>query len=231
MRREDNGRARPLPVIGEHALAAALDAHREALAACRRCALPAGVRPVTSGARAPRVMLVGQAPGRSEMSEGRAFTGRAGRTLFRWLAKAGLSEELVRERVLIAAVTRCFPGSHPSGRGDRVPSPRERRACRPWLDAELELVRPELVVLVGRLAVTELLGPEPLDELVGRLQRLEHVGGRSRCVVLPHPSGASGWVHQPGNRERLARALRLLAREARRAGLLTDAPEARRGAA
>jgi uracil-DNA glycosylase len=212
-------------------VALALASHREALGACRRCALGPGVRPVTSHARAPRVMLVGQAPGHSEMSNGRAFTGRAGRTLFRWLADAGLDEAVVRERVYIAAVTRCYPGPHSSGRGDRLPTPAERSRCRPWLEAELRLVRPALLVLVGRLAITELLGGAPLDEVVGRVHELTHAGGRSRVVPLPHPSGASSWVHQGSNRALLDAALRLLAREAARAGLPTHAGRDRRGVA
>jgi uracil-DNA glycosylase len=201
------GRALPL-----HApeLATALDAHRAAMDACRRCALPPDVRPVVAEARAPRAMLVGQAPGKTEVAIRRPFAGRAGTTLFRWLDRAGLAERAVREHVYMTAVTRCFPGSHPSGRGDRVPSPRERAACSGWLDAELTIIRPKLVILVGRLAIDRFLGPLPLDELVGRTHEVAHCGGRSLALPLPHPSGASSWIHAPGHPELLTRALRLL---------------------
>jgi uracil-DNA glycosylase len=195
----------PLP------LAPALDAHRAALTACRRCLLSPGVRPVLSHARAPRVMLVGQAPGRVEIDSGRPFSGRAGRTLFRWFARAGLAEETVREHVYIGAITRCFPGPHPSGRGDRVPNPSERAACGGWLDAELRLIRPALVVPVGRLAMDRFFGARPLDALVGREHEIRHEGGTSIAVPLPHPSGASSWLNAPEHRALLDASLARLA--------------------
>src|ERR1043166_9583095 len=100
--------------------------HRAELAACRRCDLHADIVPILSLAVSPRVMIVGQAPGKVEAGGGRPFAGRAGRTLFRWLAGAGIDEETARRRIYIAAITRCFPGPSQSGRGDRVPSPVER---------------------------------------------------------------------------------------------------------
>jgi uracil-DNA glycosylase len=215
-------------------LAPALDAHRARLAACAACALGPGIRPIATEARDPRVMLVGQAPGRVEAGGGRPFAGRSGGTLFGWLALAGLDEVEFRERVYIAAVTRCFPGPHPSGRGDRVPSPAEQARCRRWLDDELRIIRPELIVLVGRLAITSLLGNVPLASVIGTLLELEHVGGRSAAIALPHPSGASSWVHQPGNRERLDRSLALLGEHPALRELAQRAPvgaEPRRGAA
>lgn len=189
----------------------ALDRLRGELAACRRCVLAPEVRPVLSAARAPRAMLVGQAPGRSEISDGRAFTGRAGRTLFRWLARVGIEETWFRAHVYIAAVTRCYPGPHPSGRGDRVPSPAERSRCGDWLARELALIRPQLVVPVGRLAIDRVLGDAPLDEVVGRAHRVRVDGVETTVVPLPHPSGASGWIHAPGHGALLDAALASLA--------------------
>lgn len=205
-------------------LDARLARHRAAMAACRRCGLHAvhGSLPVLSTARAPRTMLVGQAPGRTELSDGRPFLGQAGRTLFRWLAQAGVDEATVRDRVYIAAVTRCYPGPSPSGRGDRVPSPAERDACQSWLDAELRLIRPALVIPVGRLAIDALVGPRPLADVVGRAHEISHVGGRSLAIPLPHPSGASSWVHAPGHRALLDRALALLREEFAALGLTDD---------
>lgn len=194
------------------ALVTGLDAHREALAACRRCRglLPPEARPIVSLARAPIAMLVGQAPGKIEMGGGRPFAGRSGRTLFSWFEAAGMDEEAVRRDIYLAAITRCFPGPHPSGRGDRVPSPVERENCRPWLDAELTIIRPRLLIPVGRLAVDHFLGKVPLSEVVGRAIPVEHVGGVSTAVALPHPSGASGWLNAPAHRELLERAIGLL---------------------
>jgi len=191
-------------------LADALDAHCARLASCRRCGLESAVVPIVSQARAPRAMLVGQAPGQTETTGGKPFAGRAGRTLFRWLERAGLDEPTARDLLYIAAITRCYPGPHPAGRGDRVPSPAERARCADWLDDELRIIRPAVVVPVGRLAIDRFLGPRPLDAVVGREHPIEGEWGRATAIPLPHPSGASSWVHQSSNRALLERALDLL---------------------
>src|SRR5690349_18060352 len=135
----------------------ALDEHRRALLRCRRCALGADITPVASLASNPRAMLVGQAPGKVEAEGGVPFAGRAGRTLFGWLGRAGLDEQSARDRIYISAVTRCFPGPHPSGRGDRVPTKQEQSQCADWLEAELRIIRPKLLIPVGRLAIERFL--------------------------------------------------------------------------
>lgn len=196
---------RPLP-----SLADALDAHCARLAACRRCGLDPVIVPIVSQARAPRAVLVGQAPGQTETTGGKPFAGRAGRTLFQWLERAGLDEPSARETLYIAAITRCYPGPHPAGRGDRVPSPAERARCADWLDDELRIIQPSLIVPVGRLAIDRFLGPRPLDAVVGREHEIEGTWGRATAIPLPHPSGASSWVHQSGNRALLEHALGLL---------------------
>ena len=155
-------------------------------------------------------MLVGQAPGKTEAVDGKPFAGRAGKTLFRWLERAGLDEASARDRIYIAAMTRCYPGPHPSGRGDRVPSPRERELCGDWLTSELRMVKPRVLLPVGRLAIERFLPARPLDELIGRSFTLEHEGGRSIAIPLPHPSGASSWIHGPGHEALVWRALDLL---------------------
>lgn len=156
-------------------------------------------------------MLVGQAPGQTETGpNGRPFSGRAGRTLFRWFEQAGLTETEARARIYIVAVTRCYPGPHASGRGDRVPTPGERANCRPWLDAEFRIVRPAIVIPVGRLAVDVFFGAVPLASVVGRALPVEHAGGSSLAIALPHPSGASGWLNAPGHRGLLEVAIGLL---------------------
>ncbi len=193
------------------ALARALDDHCVRLAACRRCAHAPGVVPIVSRARAPRAMLVGQAPGQTETGGGRPFAGRAGRTLFAWLARAGMDEPTAREWLYISAITRCYPGPHLSGRGDRVPGPGERARCGDWLADELRIIRPPVLVPVGRLAIDRFLGARPLAEVIGREHDVVHEGGRSITIPLPHPSGASSWIHAPGNRALLDRALALLA--------------------
>jgi uracil-DNA glycosylase len=162
-----------------------------------------------------RIFLVGQAPGPHEARLGRPFAWTAGKTLFRWFAEAtGADEEAVRARVYIAAVVRCFPGKTKAG-GDRVPSPEEIAACRSFIAREVEILRPKLVIPVGRLAIGEVLGPEnekrPLAELVGTQRRLRYHGLLLDAIPLPHPSGASTWFKMEPGRTLLARALRLLA--------------------
>ena len=192
------------------AVALALDAHRERLTACRRCGNAPDVMPVVSLARAPRALLVGQAPGQTEMGGGRPFAGRAGTTLFAWLARAGLDEPTARQWLYISAITRCYPGPHPGGRGDRVPSPAERAQCADWLADELRMIRPAVIIPVGRLAIDRFIGSRPLAQVVGREHAVEHEGGHSVVIPLPHPSGASSWIHVPEHRALLDTALDLL---------------------
>ena len=185
----------------------ALDAD---MRACRRC-LDAGY-PITPGAvfsgPAPApLMLVGQAPGITEVQAGRPFNASAGRRLFQWLAEAGFDEAAFRAAYHMTAVTKCYPGRHPSGRGDRRPSRAEQRLCRPFLDRELALVRPRLLLAVGGLAIETLLGrPIRLEESVGHLFEVD---GR-QILPLPHSSGASLWTNLPENQARLRQALALL---------------------
>ena len=191
----------------------ALDLHRDALLRCRRCRLGSAITPVASQARNPRAMLVGQAPGKVEAEGGVPFAGRAGRTLFGWFGRAGLHEEAAREKIYIAAVTRCFPGPHASGRGDRVPTKQEQAECADWLDAELRIIRPKLLIPVGRLAIERFLPALPLDQLIGTKHRVVHAGGRSTVIPLPHPSGASSWFYQNDNKRLLDQAIQLIAVE------------------
>jgi uracil-DNA glycosylase len=178
--------------------------HRARLAACRRCELHADIQPIQSLAISPRVMIVGQAPGKVEAEGGLPFAGRAGRTLFRWLAEAGIDEASARRRIYIAAVTRCYPGASASGRGDRVPSPYEQQACAGWLESELAIIRPKIIIPIGRLALARFLPAAPLDEIIGKSHVAAELTGRPRLIPLPHPSGASSWIHQ-GNHPRLLR--------------------------
>jgi uracil-DNA glycosylase len=157
-------------------------------------------------------MLVGQAPGQVEKTDQRPFAGRAGKTLFKWLAQAGLGEDSAREQIYIAAITRCYPGPSPSGRGDRVPSLSEQKLCSRWLDAELDLIRPKIIIPVGRLAIDRFLGKVPLERVIGKEHLIEMRGFETSVIPLPHPSGASSWIHGVGHAELLVTALELLRR-------------------
>jgi uracil-DNA glycosylase len=191
----------------------ALAEHRLALGNCQRCELAAGIRPVVSQAVNPKAMLVGQAPGQVESEGGRPFSGRAGKTLFRWLERAGIEEAEAREMIYISAVTRCYPGPHPSGRGDRVPTRPEQAKCGDWLDHELRIIRPKLLIPVGRLAIERFIEALPLSELIGTRRIVEHVGGESVLIPLPHPSGASSWIHQAGHKLLVDKAIDLIGEE------------------
>ena len=200
-----------------------LEAHCRALGACRACDLATDIVPIVSRATSPKVMLVGQAPGKVEAAGGRPFAGRAGKTLFRWLERAGIDEHTARRRIYIAAVTRCYPGPSPSGRGDRVPSNDEQASCAKWLDAELDIIRPKLLIPVGRLAMLRFLPNLPLEELIGKAHDVEHKAGRSIAIPLPHPSGASSWIHQGNHPQLLDAALSLIRQELSRLGIVPDA--------
>lgn len=193
--------------------ALALERHRSALAGCQRCKLGPGIRPVISRAVGARIMLIGQAPGKVESEGGRPFSGRAGKTLFRWLARAGIDEATAREKIYISAITRCYPGAHPSGRGDRVPTRLEQSGCADWLENELRIIQPELLIPVGRLAIEKFLPALPLSDLIGTKRVVEHVGGSSLVIPLPHPSGASSWIHQEGHQRLVDSAIRLIGKE------------------
>ena len=180
------------------------------LAACRKCALHGhfiGSQPIFCGHAGEAFMVVGQAPGRHEATVTHMpFSGPAGKRLFRWLAEAGFDETHFRSTQAMVAITRCYPGPHPAGRGDRVPSREEQALCAPWLEQELALIQPHVLILVGRLAIGRFLGDQALTELVGQQFARD---GRV-LVPLPHPSGASQWFNAPDNKLRLARALALL---------------------
>jgi uracil-DNA glycosylase len=158
-----------------------------------------------------KILLVGQAPGDKEPALGRPFAWTAGKQLFKWFATLGVDEPTFRERVYMAATCRCFPGKNPHG-GDRVPSETEVAECRPWLERELELLRPQLLIPIGRLAIAQFLPARPLVDQIGKTFRLER-GSRALDVIpLPHPSGASTWPRTQPGKALTEDALRLLGR-------------------
>ncbi len=163
--------------------------------------------PVTS-----RVFLLGQAPGPREGGFGRPFAWTAGKTLFRWFEEAlGVPEDAVRGRIYMAAVARCFPGKA-SGGGDRKPDAEEIARCRRFLEREVTALEPDLVLPVGQLAISEVLGHRgKLDEVIGKSLHTQWHGVDVDVIALPHPSGASPWHKLSPGKELLARALRLIA--------------------
>lgn len=182
---------------------ASLQRDNRACRACSDAGFPLGSLPVLEGRAGQPAMIVGQAPGATEGEQGRPWRGRAGATLRRWL---GMDEDDFYRTFYCCSVTRCYPGKSAGGRGDRAPAPPEMALCRFWLDWELRLLRPSLVLTVGGLAARQVLGIERLTDHVGT----RHAFGEAVAIPLPHPSGASGWLNLAENRERLASGLALV---------------------
>ena len=184
-------------------MTARLTALRRGVARCRRC--PLWRRATHSvpgeGAADAGIMLIGEGPGRREDLEGRPFVGRAGRLLEELLAHAGLR----RDQVYITNVVkhRAVTGA-PSGR-DRPPTAGEIEACRPWLVTQLDILRPRVVVTLGRHALAAFLPRAVIAECHGRPQR-----GRGYTILpLYHPSYA---LHNPAARPLLFHDIRALRR-------------------
>ncbi len=188
---------------------AALEAHQ---AACRQCHICADqgiipeANPTFQGEWGAPFFLVGQAPGPAERESRQPFSGRAGKELDRWMIRAGFKDrEEFRRLTYIAALMRCFPGRNRQNTGDLRPPPAAVANCAHWLDAELQLLRPRMVILVGQMAIARFLGPGSLEDRVGK-----SFGDRPVMVPLPHPSGQNRWLNAPANRERLTSALKLI---------------------
>jgi len=172
---------------------AMIEQHHRALAACVKC--PNMGKPVVMGRPVVSpIVFVGQAPGDKEPVMGKPFAWTAGRNLFKWFGTLGVDEETFRDNVYMAAVCRCFPGKNPKG-GDRVPTDEEIANCAPWLEREIEICEPELIIPVGKLAIARFLPEAPLVETIGK----KHAWRSIDVIPLPHPSGASTWYHvEPG---------------------------------
>lgn len=183
--------------------------HQRALSQCRAC--PAMMPPVIIGqAVSSEILLIGQAPGDKEGLLQRPFAWTAGRTLFNWFESIGVDEPAFRRQVYMSAVCRCFPGKNPKG-GDRVPDRDEIENCAPWLQREIELLQPRLIIPVGKLAISRFLKVTKLVDVIGSKFRLKQAYGQSDVIPLPHPSGASTWHRMAPGKELLLQALQLVA--------------------
>jgi uracil-DNA glycosylase len=205
---------------------------------CQRC-LESGYQitpgAIFSGGAEAKVMIIGQAPGVTEVEAQRPFNAGSGKRLFGWLKQAGWEETQFRNQQYMTAVTKCFPGKSSNGRGDRVPTRAEQQLCRPFLNAELALVDPRLVIPVGGLAIRLFFeNSARLKDVIGtaayvpfETSRVSAAFDMARAerrrefdsalptagrwiVPLPHPSGASTWPNLPANRALIERAIGLL---------------------
>ena len=164
------------------------DSLAAACGACRRCGLAATRQQVVVGRGNPnaRLLLVGEAPGAEEEACGQPFVGRSGRLLEAMLAAAGLDSE---RDLYIANVIKCRPP------GNRKPSRTEIETCRPWLERQIAMVRPQLVLLVGATALEALLGVKGgITKLRGQWLHLEASQGADQPP--PSPRSPLRWPEQ-----------------------------------
>lgn len=194
-----------------------LDLLQREVRACTRCAdaghLPVA-HPVIWGPAAGRNMVIGQAPAHAAHLAERPWQGPSGRLMRQWFARAGFEPERFYDDWYFTSITKCFPGKAASGNGDRAPSGAERALCRSHLDAELALVRPPLIVTMGRLAAEAVVpGARALSlkDLVGTVRPVDLAHGTVPVVPLPHPSGVGRWLNDPANRALVDRAMDALA--------------------
>ncbi|MGB7135071.1 MAG: uracil-DNA glycosylase [Acidobacteriaceae bacterium] len=157
--------------------AAALQAIRDDIGECTRCALSGGRNKIVFGDGDPnaRLMFVGEGPGADEDAQGLPFVGRAGQLLNNMITAMGLS----RDQVYIANIVKCRPPQN------RVPEPEEAHTCEPFLFRQIDVIRPEVIVALGSTAATYLLGAKsPLSALRGRIHRARGV----KLIVTYHPA-------------------------------------------
>ena len=186
-----------------------IEIHQAELSQCRLC--PNMIPPVITGqAVTSEILLVGQAPGDKEGGLGRPFAWTAGKTLFKWFESIGVNEQHFRQQVYISAVCRCFPGKNPKG-GDRVPDKKEIETCSQWINKEIKLLQPKLILPVGKLAISQYLPVNKLVDVIGKKIQLNINGVDVDIIPLPHPSGASTWHRMSPGKELLVQALELLA--------------------
>ncbi len=183
-------------------------AHQDQLSRCHLC--PEMIQPVIIGqAVMSEILLIGQAPGDKEGNLGRPFAWTAGKTLFKWFESIGITEHAFRKQVYMSAVCRCFPGKNPKG-GDRVPSKDEIAICSQWINKEIELLQPKLILPIGKLAISQYLEVNKLVDVIGKQFNSTVNGFDVDIIPLPHPSGASTWHRMLPGKELLEKALVLL---------------------
>jgi len=168
------------PVVSDLVVPQDWDGLRAMVKDCSRCKLCATRTQTVFGvgiADAP-LMVVGEGPGADEDVQGEPFVGRAGKLLDEMLAAIGRSR---RENTFIANVVKCRPP------GNRDPETDEVEACRPYLDQQIRLVKPKLIVGLGRIAAQRLLNTDqPLSRLRGPLY--EYGADRTPLLITYHPA-------------------------------------------
>lgn len=205
---------------------ALLEAYQQRMATCTRCVAAgylAEANPVFHGYASQRVMIVGQAPGSRAHVTGIPWSGRSGEILRGWLEGAGFPAKKWRETWYLTSLTKCFPGKATQGKGDRAPSRAEIALCNDHLEMEMALVRPEIIVTLGKMAASRIIpgaNRRALADLVGTVADVDLAHGMTIVIPLPHPSGVSRWLNDPANRARVDAGLALLADARERLGII-----------
>jgi uracil-DNA glycosylase len=158
------------------------------------------------------IMFIGEAPGFHEDRLGRPFVGAAGKYLEELLASIGMQ----REQVYIANVIKCRPPQN------RDPQPEELEACKPYIDQQIELIHPKVIITISRFAMMRWFPDKKISDIHGRAKRFD------RFVVLPmyHPAAA---LHQPSLKRVLEEDFKRVPQVLKEMASLKDEPEEKRG--
>ena len=186
--------------------------HQEALLKCNKCEDMIGT-PIVGYPIKSKIILIGQAPGIKEGKLKKPFAWTAGKNMFKWFSSIGLEEEEFRRNIYMTAVCRCYPGKNPSGSGDRVPSDIEIKKCSKWLDYEIDTLKPKLIIPVGKLAISQFIIFDKLNDVVGKKIIYKKDSYKINIVALPHPSGLSTWYKKEPGKSLLYQALKIIKNE------------------
>jgi len=157
-----------------------------AIATCKQCDLFKSRTKVVpgEGSENAEIMFIGEAPGWHEDQQGRPFVGPAGQYLDELLASINLK----REQVYIANVIKCRPT------GNRDPLPTEIRSCRPWLERQIEIIHPKIIVTLGRYSMAMFFPGKSISKIHGTAQKRDNI----ICYAMYHPAAV---LHQQSLRQ------------------------------
>ena len=180
--------------------------HQKKILQCKECENMLGM-PIVGNPIKSKIILIGQAPGIKEGEIKKPFAWTAGKNLFKWFSSIGINEINFRNNIYMSAVCRCYPGKNFNGTGDRVPSEIEIKKCSKWLNYEICYLRPELIIPVGKLAISQFIDFDKLNDVVGKKFNYKN---NIDIVALPHPSGLSTWYKKEPGKSLLEKSLRVI---------------------
>lgn len=183
--------------------------HQKKILKCSKCKDMEGI-PVVGNPIESKIILIGQAPGIKEGDLKKPFAWTAGKNMFKWFSSIGVNEEKFRNSIYMSAVCRCYPGKNAKGSGDRVPTELEIKKCSKWLNFEIAKLKPKLIIPVGKLAISQFLAFDRLNEVVGKKIVYSKNNYKIDIVSLPHPSGLSTWYKKDPGKKLLRDALEII---------------------